>query len=42
MTQTVSAVFDSHTEAERAVSQLRSAGVSDNDLSVIVRLQVCW
>jgi hypothetical protein len=30
-----SAIFDSHAEAERAVSQLRSAGVSDSDLSVI-------
>jgi uncharacterized membrane protein len=35
MTQKVSAVFDSHAEAERAVSELRSAGISDNDLSVI-------
>lgn len=30
-----SAVFDSHDEAQRAVSELRTAGVSDNDLSVI-------
>ena len=38
MTQTkISAVFDSHAEAERAVSELRSAGVRDNDLSVIVQ-----
>lgn len=35
MTQKVSAVFDSHAEAERAVSELRSAGVRDSDLSVI-------
>ena len=35
MTQKVSAVFDSHAEAERAVSELRSAGIQDNDLSVI-------
>lgn len=31
----VSAIFDSHAEAERAVSDLRSLGLSDNDLSVI-------
>lgn len=30
-----SAIFDTHGEAERAVSELRSAGVSDSDLSVI-------
>ena len=30
-----SAIFDSHAEAERAVSELRSAGVTDTDLSVI-------
>ena len=30
-----SAIFDSHAEAERAVSELRSAGVQDSDLSVI-------
>ncbi len=30
-----SAIFDSHMEAERAVAELRNAGVSDNDLSVI-------
>ena len=30
-----SAIFDSHAEAERAVSELRSAGVKDSDLSVI-------
>lgn len=30
-----SAIFDSHAEAERAVSELRSAGVQDTDLSVI-------
>ena len=30
-----SAIFDSHADAERAVSELRSAGVSDSDLSVI-------
>lgn len=33
----VSAVFDSQTEAERAVSELRSAGVSDSALSVIAQ-----
>lgn len=30
-----SAIFDSHEEAQRAVSELRSSGVSDSDLSVI-------
>ena len=30
-----SAIFDSHAEAERAVSELRSAGVRDADLSII-------
>lgn len=30
-----SAIFDSHSEAERAVSELRTAGVSDTDLSII-------
>ena len=30
-----SAIFDSHSEAERAVSELRNAGVTDTDLSVI-------
>jgi len=33
--QLVSAVFDSHAEAERAVSQLRSAGVRDNAISLV-------
>lgn len=33
----VSAVFDSHVEAERAVSELRSAGISDNALSIIAQ-----
>jgi hypothetical protein len=37
MSQVVSAVFDSHSEAERAVSELRSAGVRDNALSVIAK-----
>lgn len=31
----VSAIFDTHAEAERAVSELRSLGLGDNDLSVI-------
>jgi hypothetical protein len=36
MNQTlVSAVFDSHSEAERAVTELRSAGVSDSALSIV-------
>jgi len=30
-----SAVFDNRTEAERAVSELRSAGVSDSDISIV-------
>ena len=33
----ISAVFDSREEAERAVTELRSAGVSDSSLSVIAR-----
>lgn len=37
MNHIVSAVFDSHAEAERAVTELRSAGVSDSALSVIAR-----
>lgn len=31
----VSAVFDSHSEAERAITELRSAGVRDGALSVV-------
>ncbi|WP_294391023.1 hypothetical protein [uncultured Sphingomonas sp.] len=34
MTQ-ASALFDTHAEAERAVSELRTLGVNDSDLSVI-------
>lgn len=34
MTQ-ASALFDTHAEAERAVSELRTLGVADSDLSVI-------
>ncbi len=30
-----SALFDSHAEAEKAVSELRALGVNDNDLSII-------
>ncbi len=37
MNHIVSAVFDSHAEAERAASELRSAGVRDSALSVIAR-----
>lgn len=33
----VSAVFDNQTDAERAVSQLRSAGVQDSTISVIAQ-----
>ena len=35
----VSAVFDSHSEAEAAVRELRQAGVRDSALSVIARRQ---
>jgi hypothetical protein len=31
----VSAVFDSHSEAERAIAELRSAGVRDSALSIV-------
>lgn len=31
----VSAIFDDHSEAERAVSELRTLGIGDNDMSVI-------
>ena len=37
MTQIASAIFDSHAEAERAVSELRAAGVSDGALSIIAQ-----
>jgi hypothetical protein len=37
MNQSISAVFDSHGEAERAVSELRRAGVRDSALSVIAK-----
>lgn len=30
-----SAIFDTHADAERAVSELRTAGVNDTDLSII-------
>ena len=33
----VSAVFDSHSDAERAVSELRSAGVSDRAISIVAQ-----
>ena len=33
----VSAVFDSHTEAERAISELRGVGVRDDHLSLIAQ-----
>lgn len=33
----ISAVFDSHSEAERAISQLRSAGIDNDSISVIGR-----
>jgi uncharacterized membrane protein len=32
-----SAVFDNHSEAERAVTELRSAGVSDSDISIVAQ-----
>lgn len=37
MNHIVSAVFDSHAEAEQAVTELRGAGVRDSALSVIAR-----
>jgi hypothetical protein len=37
MDHIISAVFDSHAEAERAVTELRSAGVRESALSVIAR-----
>lgn len=38
MNQTlVSAVFDTHAEAERAVSELRSAGLNDSAVSIIAQ-----
>lgn len=33
----ISAVFDNRSEAEAAVTQLRSAGISDSDISVIAQ-----
>lgn len=36
-TQTVSAIFDTNEEAQRAVADLRSSGVSDRALSVVSR-----
>ena len=36
-TNLVSAVFDNHTEAERAVSKLRAAGVNDSAISVVAQ-----
>jgi hypothetical protein len=33
----ISAVFDSREEAERVVTELRSAGVSDQSVSIIAR-----
>lgn len=33
----VSAVFDSHADAERAVSDLRAAGIADNAISVVAQ-----
>ncbi|MBC3940797.1 hypothetical protein [Sphingomonas albertensis] len=36
-TNLVSAVFDNHTEAERAVSELRAAGVNDSAISVVAQ-----
>ena len=36
-TNLVSAVFDSHSEAERAVSELRAAGVNDSAISIVAQ-----
>ncbi len=37
MTQIVSAIFDDRSEAEQAVSELRSSGVPDNAISIIAQ-----
>ena len=37
MTQIVSAIFDDRSEAEQAVTELRSAGVPDNAISIIAQ-----
>jgi len=36
-TSLVSAVFDSHADAERAVSELRAAGASDDAISIVAQ-----
>lgn len=36
-TNLVSAVFDDHAEAERAVSELRSAGIDDSAISIVAQ-----
>ncbi len=36
-TNLVSAVFDNHAEAERAVSEIRAAGVNDSAISVVAQ-----
>ncbi len=36
-TNLVSAVFDNHAEAERAVSELRAAGVNDSAISIVAQ-----
>jgi hypothetical protein len=36
-TNLISAVFDTHAEAERAVSELRAAGVNDTAISVVAQ-----
>lgn len=36
-TNLVSAVFDSHAEAERAVAELRTAGVNDSAISIVAQ-----
>ena len=36
-TNLVSAVFDTHADAERALAELRSAGVSDSAISVVAQ-----
>lgn len=37
MTQIVSAIFDDRSEAEQAVSELRSAGIPDKSISIIAQ-----
>ena len=33
----VTAVFDDHTQAERAIAELRRTGISENEMSIVSR-----